>query len=123
MLALANSDLPVFEYSPREIKKAAVGRGGASKEQVQFMIHSIFGMEGSSETYDVTDGVAVALCHAHRRDGPLGDGGRRKNDLESKLKAAGAYDQRSNRLREKLEAMGVAPGPRHVQVKPKRRGR
>ena len=72
MLALANSDLPIFEYSPREIKKAAVGRGGASKEQVQFMIHSIFGMEGSSETYDVTDGVAVALCHAHRREGPPG---------------------------------------------------
>jgi len=123
LLALANSDLPIFEYSPREVKKSVVGRGGASKEQVQFMVQRIFGMDRLPDTYDVTDAVAIALCHANRRTLPAGNGTRRKNDLEAKLKAEGAYEGRSNRLNEKLKALGVDPKSRTLQGKSRRRGR
>ncbi len=123
MLALANSDLPIFEYSPREVKKAVVGRGGASKEQVQFMVQHIFEMDRLPETYDVTDAVAIALCHANR-SGLVGGGeGRGKNDLEAKLREAGAYDRRPNRLDEKLKAVKATSKSRRVTAKPKRGGR
>lgn len=123
LLALANSDLPIFEYSPREVKKSVVGRGGASKEQVQFMVQRIFGMDRLPDTYDVTDAVAIALCHANRRTLPAGNGTRRKNDLEAKLKAEGAYAGPSNRLNEKLKALGVDPKSRSLLGKSRRRGR
>jgi crossover junction endodeoxyribonuclease RuvC len=109
MVALANSDLPVSEYAPREVKKAVVGRGNASKEQVQFMVRQLFGMEERPETYDVSDALAVALCHANR--GPLVAGSEKTGGgagLADKLAAAGAYEPRKNRLEETLKSMGVA---------------
>jgi len=118
MLALANSDLPIFEYSPREVKKAVVGRGGASKEQVQFMIRSLFRSDHIPEGFDVTDSLAIALCHAHRKTSPL-TAVRKKNDLEAKLRQVGAFDRRPNRLQEKLKAVGLDPGT----AKSKRKGR
>jgi crossover junction endodeoxyribonuclease RuvC len=114
LLALANSYLPIFEYSPREVKKAVVGRGGASKEQVQFMVQRIFEMDKLPETYDVTDAVAIALCHANRGGLLEGHGGREKNDLEAKLREAGAYDRRPNRLDEKIKAAKLDPKSRRA---------
>lgn len=110
LLALANSDLPIFEYSPREVKKAVVGRGGASKEQVEFMVRSLFKLDRTPETHDVTDAVGIALCHSNRRALQGGrKGGRTRNDLADKLQAAGAFEKRPNRLEEKLKAMGATP--------------
>ena len=121
MLALANSSLPVFEYSPREVKKAVVGKGSAAKEQVQFMVQRIFNEDDFPGSYDVTDAVAIALCHAHQKVSPLGRGGRRKNDLAAKLEAARAKDKGNTRLAEKLRALGIDAKPGNA--KSKRRGR
>ncbi|HEY8518588.1 MAG TPA: crossover junction endodeoxyribonuclease RuvC [Gammaproteobacteria bacterium] len=64
--ATFEADLPIFEYSPRHIKKAVVGRGGAEKEQVQHMVRLLLGVKGEIEP-DAADALAAALCHAHER--------------------------------------------------------
>ena len=56
----------VAEYSPRAIKQALVGTGGAEKEQVQHMIRLLLGTR-QKMALDESDALAVALCHAHSR--------------------------------------------------------
>jgi crossover junction endodeoxyribonuclease RuvC len=67
MLAAVVLDVPTTEYSPREVKKAVVGTGAASKEQVQYMVKSMLRMKTTPKHYDTTDALAVALCHLNRR--------------------------------------------------------
>lgn len=55
----------VFEYAPRAIKKAVVGTGAATKEQVQHMIASILNLDGVPAP-DAADALAAALCHGHQ---------------------------------------------------------
>jgi crossover junction endodeoxyribonuclease RuvC len=62
--AAVSSGRPVFEYSPRSIKQALVGSGGADKQQVQHMVRVILSLEGRL-ALDASDALAVALCHAH----------------------------------------------------------
>ena len=66
LLAAVHNDLPVFEYSPREIKKSVVGNGASSKEQVQFMIKKLMTLRSTKIKFDETDALAVAVCHAFR---------------------------------------------------------
>lgn len=63
---LAENKVPVFEYSPREIKKSLTGNGDASKEQVCYMVKSILG-EIDETVFDVFDALAVALTHINKR--------------------------------------------------------
>lgn len=58
------SGLPVAEYSPKEVKQATVGKGGADKAQVQHMVKLLLGLHGRLQA-DTADALAVALCHAH----------------------------------------------------------
>ena len=53
------------EYSASQIKKAVVGSGRASKEQVRHMVGILLKMDASQQELDCTDALAVALCHAH----------------------------------------------------------
>src|SRR5438270_12240929 len=62
MLAAAERGLPVFEYSPTRIKQATVGRGGADKSQVAFMIRAILGLTTTPQA-DEADALAIALTH------------------------------------------------------------
>ena len=80
LLAAANRGLPVWEYAPREVKLAVVGEGGASKQQVQYMIRAILNLPREPMSEDASDAVAVALCHNHRISGKgqLGDRIRRR---------------------------------------------
>jgi len=66
-LAVLNRNIPVYEYSPREIKLAITGRGGATKKSVQYMVESIFEVNLKNKTTDVSDALAVALCHITRK--------------------------------------------------------
>ena len=66
MIAAAGGNLPVFEYSPKEVKLAIVGHGGASKLQVQAMVKNILRMSVEPEPEDAADALAVAICHLHR---------------------------------------------------------
>lgn len=58
------SGLPVAEYTPKEVKQATVGKGGADKAQVQHMVKYLLNLHGRLQA-DTADALAVALCHAH----------------------------------------------------------
>lgn len=63
--AAAAADLPVFEYSPAEVKSAVTGYGRAEKPQVQQMVRALLKMADHFDSYDASDALAVAICHAH----------------------------------------------------------
>ena len=65
MLAAAEAALPVVEYSPTEVKRAVVGYGRAEKKQVQDMVMLLLGLQTPPQKLDVSDALAVAICHAH----------------------------------------------------------
>jgi len=64
MTAAVVADLPVYEYTPRAVKLALVGNGGAEKGQVQHMVQLILQTD-KQMSLDQSDALAVALCHAH----------------------------------------------------------
>lgn len=66
ILAAVNKQIPTSEYSPREIKKSVVGIGSASKEQVRFMVCRLLKIKDVPKSLDVTDAIAVALCHNNK---------------------------------------------------------
>jgi crossover junction endodeoxyribonuclease RuvC len=63
LLAGEQSGVEIFEYPPAEIKKAIVGTGGATKQQVQFMVARLLRLKTAPEPADAADGVAAALSH------------------------------------------------------------
>ncbi len=63
LLAAALGEIPIVEYSPREIKKAVVGNGNATKDPVGFMVPQQLRLKAPPWPADAADGVAVALCH------------------------------------------------------------
>ncbi len=65
LLAVSADSVEIVEYSPLEVKKAVVGYGRASKEQVQAMVSRLLEIEPPLTSPHVADGLAVALCHAH----------------------------------------------------------
>jgi crossover junction endodeoxyribonuclease RuvC len=67
ILAAVEHEMPTAEYSPREVKKAVVGVGTASKEQVRFMVKSLLQVDTRKMVLDASDAIAVALCHFHKR--------------------------------------------------------
>ncbi len=68
MLVALNRQIPVTQYVPTEVKKSVTGTGGASKEQVAYMVRTLLGLKDDvAMSLDASDAVAVALCHAHRR--------------------------------------------------------
>ncbi|MFQ5568469.1 MAG: crossover junction endodeoxyribonuclease RuvC [Rhodothermales bacterium] len=68
MLAVLNRQIPVTQYTPKEVKKSVTGNGNASKEQVWYMVRAILEIteKDPSLGLDASDALAVALCHAHR---------------------------------------------------------
>jgi crossover junction endodeoxyribonuclease RuvC len=64
MLAIANVGINIAEYSPRKIKQAVVGHGGAEKIQVQHMVKALLGLHSVPKT-DAADALAIAICHGN----------------------------------------------------------
>ncbi|MGN6182312.1 MAG: crossover junction endodeoxyribonuclease RuvC [Thermoanaerobaculia bacterium] len=66
LLAVRAASLDVFEYSPRSVKSAVVGYGGAEKDQVAKMVRMLLpGCASLKMTPDASDALAIAICHAH----------------------------------------------------------
>lgn len=63
LLAGAQAKIDVHEFPPAEIKKAVVGSGGATKEQVQFMLTRLLRLKAVPSPSDAADGVAAALTY------------------------------------------------------------
>lgn len=82
LLAAAEHQLGVAEYSAAEIKMAVVGYGRATKEQVQRMVGALLCVRGTMRA-DAADALAAAICHGHRRSSqqngiePLGGGSKK----------------------------------------------
>lgn len=68
--ACANHGIPLYEYAPRSVKKAVVGSGAASKEQVRHMVKKILCLDELPDT-DPADAMALALCHVQHHKNPL----------------------------------------------------
>lgn len=62
LCAAAMNDVPIMEYTPTQIKSTIVGKGHASKTQVQFMVQNILKLTESPQE-DAADALACALCH------------------------------------------------------------
>jgi crossover junction endodeoxyribonuclease RuvC len=67
LIAAADAGLPVYEYAPKRVKQAVVGRGTADKQQVAFMVRALLGL---SETppHDAADALAIAFAHLQTGD-------------------------------------------------------
>jgi crossover junction endodeoxyribonuclease RuvC len=59
--------LPVFEYAPTRIKQASVGRGGARKNQVAFMVRALLGLT-ETPAADAADALAIGLTHLRAQE-------------------------------------------------------
>lgn len=68
--ACTMQNLPTFEYTANQVKQATVGKGHATKQQVQHMIKVLLCLKEVPAS-DAADGLAIALCHAHSREGLL----------------------------------------------------
>lgn len=64
LCAVMSDKLPVHEYTPTEIKQAIVGKGNASKVQVQHMVQALLKLPRAPQA-DAADALAIALCHLH----------------------------------------------------------
>jgi crossover junction endodeoxyribonuclease RuvC len=64
-LICAQLKIPLFEYPSTHIKKAVVGRGRASKEQIRKMVQQFLNIKATPKYYDITDALAVAIAHSH----------------------------------------------------------
>ena len=59
------NQVPIYEYTPLQVKQAVVGYGRADKMQVQRMVKMILHEENLPKLDDTTDSMAIAICHAH----------------------------------------------------------
>ena len=67
MAAALYRDIPIFEYTPLQIKKSITGKGNASKEQVAAMLENLLTFKEAPEYLDATDGLAAAVCHYFKK--------------------------------------------------------
>lgn len=63
LLAAARNEIPVFEYTPNQVKLAVTGSGKADKKQIQMMITRLLRLSDIPTPDDAADGLALALCH------------------------------------------------------------
>lgn len=64
LLTFQQHKLPIFEYTPQDIKLALTGQGRATKHQMQFMVKTLLRLTKIPRPDDAADAVAVALCHS-----------------------------------------------------------
>ena len=64
LLAIQRAGLPLYEYTPMQVKQAVVGYGKAEKHQVMDMTRRFLKMEKMPRPDDAADAIAIALCHA-----------------------------------------------------------
>lgn len=65
IMTAAQNSVPVFEYTPLQVKQAVVGYGKAEKKQVMLMVSSLLKLAATPKLDDTCDALAIAVCHAH----------------------------------------------------------
>ncbi len=61
LLTASLHNIPVYEYTPQQVKNAITGYGWSKKEEISLMVEKIFGIK--AETFDEADAIAVGFCH------------------------------------------------------------
>lgn len=69
VLAAVNMGVPIFEYTPLQVKQSVVGYGRAEKNQVMEMTRRILGLADVPKPDDTADALAIAICHGHAGGG------------------------------------------------------
>ena len=64
LLSVFQSGVPVFEYTPLQVKQSVVGYGRAEKKQVIYMVQRILSMQTKPKPDDAADALALAICHS-----------------------------------------------------------
>ena len=67
IVAMAERGLPIYDYAPRRVKQAVVGKGAAAKQQVGFMIRAMLGLTENPPP-DAADAMAIGLTHFQAHD-------------------------------------------------------
>ena len=65
LLAARIANVPIFEYTPLQVKQAIVGYGRAEKKQVITMVTAFLGLKEPPKPDDTADALAIAICHGH----------------------------------------------------------
>ena len=76
LLAAYKAGIPLYEYTPLQVKQAVVGYGRAEKKQVIDMVRRILNMKNPPKPDDAADAVALAICHARSSTSLLTQNGR-----------------------------------------------
>lgn len=72
LLSAYRSGVPVYEYTPMQVKQAVVGYGNAKKNQVIYMVQRLLNMKAPPKPDDAADALALAICHARSMTSRLG---------------------------------------------------
>lgn len=67
IVTAAAAKLPVYEYTPLQVKQAITGYGRAEKKQIQQMVKTMLGLDDIPKPDDAADGLAIAITHAHNQ--------------------------------------------------------
>ena len=62
IIAAAQAGLLIYEYAPKKVKMSVCGNGGASKQQVKYMVMKILSLKDIPGTMDISDAIAVGIC-------------------------------------------------------------
>lgn len=65
ILSIREQQVPLFEYTPLQVKQALTGYGKADKNQIKFMVKRILQIRNNFPLDDTSDALAIAICHAH----------------------------------------------------------
>ena len=68
VLAVEKAGIPIFEYTPLQVKQSIVGYGRAEKQQVQEMTKMFLHLDKIPKPDDAADALALAICHGHASD-------------------------------------------------------
>ena len=68
LLAAERAGIPIFEYTPSKAKNAVVGKGNASKTEVQTMMQRLLNLASPPTPEDAADALALAVCHAQTKE-------------------------------------------------------
>lgn len=72
LLSARQQNVPIFEYTPLQVKQSVVGYGRAEKKQVQEMTRILLNLDKVPKPDDTADALAMAICHAHASGSALG---------------------------------------------------
>lgn len=65
IISVAKAGIPIYEFTPLQVKQSVSSYGRAGKDQVQKMVKIILGIEGEIKPDDAADALAIAICCAH----------------------------------------------------------